>query len=92
MEDTSYHEFFVAPTQPYHRRYEALRAIFVEGRSQKEVAQEFGFQYSSVRQLAYEFRLHWDSEQRSDASPFFVMSRWDVPQSRLMMTQSNLLL
>ena len=69
MDDTRCGEFFSQPTQPYHRRYEALRAVFVEGRSQKEVAERFGFQYSSMRQLVYEFRQH--SRHSVDESPFF---------------------
>ena len=56
MDDTAYQRYFVRPTQTYHRRYEALRAVFVGGRSQTEVADQFGFQYSSLRQLVYEFR------------------------------------
>ena len=43
MDGTAYQEYFAQPTDTYHRRYEALRAIFVEGRSQKDVAEEFGF-------------------------------------------------
>ena len=56
MDDTACQEFFSQTTNPYHRRYEALRAVFVEGRSQKEVAADFGYQYGSFRQLVYEFR------------------------------------
>jgi hypothetical protein len=68
MDDTRCREFFSQPTHPYHRRYEALRAIFLEGRTQREVADCFGFRYSSLRQLVYEFR------QQSDpaAAPFFA--------------------
>jgi DNA-directed RNA polymerase specialized sigma24 family protein len=69
MDDTSFREFFSEPTNPYHRRYEALRAVFVEGRSQKEVAEQFGYQYSTMRQLVYEFREH--CRNSGDASPFF---------------------
>jgi DNA-directed RNA polymerase specialized sigma24 family protein len=69
MDDTSYREFFSTPTNPYHRRYEALRAVFVEGRSQKEVAKQFGYEYSTMRQLVYEFRQH--CRNSGDASPFF---------------------
>ena len=58
MDDACCREFFSQPAQPYHRRYEALRAVFLEGRSQKEVAERFGFQCSSLRQLVYEFRQH----------------------------------
>ena len=69
MDDTSFREFFSTPTNPYHRRYEALRAVFVEGRSQKEVAKQFGYEYSTMRQLVYEFRQH--CRNSGDASPFF---------------------
>ena len=56
MDDARCREFFSQPTQTYHRRYETLRAIFVEGRSHQEVAEQFGFEQSTVRQLAWEFR------------------------------------
>lgn len=70
MDDARCREFFSQPTDPYHRRYEALRAVFVEGQSQKDVAERFGFEYNSLRQLVYEFR-----QQGPDAtggSPFFA--------------------
>ena len=70
MDGARCRKFFSQPTQPYHRRYEALRAVFLEGHSQKEVADRFGFQYSSLRQLVYEFRQH--GGHVSDESPFFV--------------------
>ena len=72
MDDTAYREFFQQPTQTYHRRYEALRAGFVEQRSQKEVAQAFGFTYDSMRQLVREFRQSFDNENIHDESPFFA--------------------
>jgi transposase len=56
MDDTPYREFFARPTQPNHRRYEALRAVFLDGRSQKDVAEHFGSRYSTLRQLVSEFR------------------------------------
>ncbi len=70
MDDTWCREFFSQPTHPYHRRYEALCAVFLEGRSQKEVADCFGFQYSSLRQLVYEFRQQGDPTAASP--PFFA--------------------
>lgn len=79
MEDTTGREYFTHPIQTYHRRYEALRAVIVEGRSQKEVADTFGFQYRSVRQLVYEFRQFRDSDRKSTESPFFETSMWGVP-------------
>ena len=69
MDDTPYREFFARPAQPYHRRYEALRAVFLEGRPQKEVAQQFGYRYSALRQLVYEFRRQ--GRAPGDAPPFF---------------------
>ena len=69
MDDTPCREFFFQPTNLYQRRYEALRAVFVEGRSLKEVADQFGLAYNSLRQLLYEFRLH--CRQSGDGSPFF---------------------
>lgn len=50
------------PTNPFHRQYEALRAVFIEGRTQKDVAQEFGFQYSTLRQMVYDFRHEHHAE------------------------------
>ncbi len=34
--------FFLAPEQPLHRQYEALRAYFVEGLASAEAARRFG--------------------------------------------------
>jgi transposase len=70
MDDTPYREFFARPAQPNHRRYEALRAVFLDGRSQKDVAEHFGYRYSALRQLVYEFRRQ--GRRAGDASPFFA--------------------
>lgn len=48
--------FFLEPTQPRHRQYEALRAYFVEGRSTAEVAQAFGYTPGSLRVICHQFR------------------------------------
>jgi hypothetical protein len=73
MDDTACRDFFARPTNPYHRRYEALRAVFVEGRSVRETAVQFGFGERSMRQLIYEFRRH--CRLSADASPFFETVR-----------------
>lgn len=70
MENPHLREFFSHPKNLYQRRYEALRAVFLEERSQKEVAQQFGFQFQSLRQLVYEFRQQ--CQQAPDASLFFA--------------------
>jgi hypothetical protein len=89
MDDTAYREFFEQPTQTYHRRYEALRAIFVDQRSQKEVAQVFGFTYDSMRQLVREFRQYRDSENMPAESPFFEMSMSDAPLPKTTKSRSR---
>jgi len=47
-----------------------LRAVFVEGHSQKEVADRFGYTYDSLRQLVREFRQRDD--EASASAPFFA--------------------
>jgi hypothetical protein len=72
MDDMAVRRYFTHPAQVYQRRYEAVRAVFVEGRPQKEVAEAFGFQYHALRQLVYEFR-HWIATgQVAAESPFFA--------------------
>ena len=91
MDDSLCREFFSQPAQPYHRQYEALRAVFLEGLSQKEVADRFGYTYSSLRQLVYEFRR--DSHRPAGGSPFFASWRWggrpQAPRSRRKRKPSN---
>ena len=76
MDDTSCRQFFSQPTHPYQRQYEALRAVFVEGQAQKEIVEQFGFRYSSLRQLVYEFRQHCNSS--AAPSPFFENGKSDA--------------
>jgi hypothetical protein len=49
-------DFFRLPSCTAQRQYEALRCVFVEGCSQKEAAQRFGYCYDSFRQLVRPFR------------------------------------
>ena len=74
MDDTALMEFFTQPTQTYHRQYEALRAVFGDGRSQKEVAEAFGYEYDAFRQLICRFRRYLDTRSESTESPFFETS------------------
>jgi hypothetical protein len=50
------HERFTRPAQPNQRRYEALRAYFVEGASAQEVAERLGYTRASVETLVRDFR------------------------------------
>jgi hypothetical protein len=86
MDDSACLGYFAQPTQTYHRRYEALRAVFVEGRSQKEVANEFGFTYGAMRQLVFEFRHSCADRDDSTESPFFETFTPAAPLSMKTMT------
>ena len=88
MDDAACRAFFERPTQTYHRRYEALRAVFVDQRSQKDVAIAFGFTYGTMRQLVREFRRYRDDGQEQFESPFFETSTSDA-QSSTVMTSLN---
>jgi hypothetical protein len=56
MDDTRCRQFFLEPAETYHRQYEALRAFVVEGRPLQEIAQQFGYQESSLRVMVSQFR------------------------------------
>ena len=56
MDYTRCREFFLDPKETYHRQYEALRAYFVEGRQLSEIAQQFGYQESSLSVMSSNFR------------------------------------
>ncbi len=49
-------EYFVEPVEPAQRRYEALRAYFVEEVAAGEVGERFGYSPATVHQLAAELR------------------------------------
>ncbi len=49
-------EFFTAPSQDAHRRYEALRAYFVEGLTAAQVARRFGYSVAAVNSAVRDFR------------------------------------
>jgi hypothetical protein len=74
MDDTAFRRYFTQPTHTYHRQYEALRAVMVDGRSQRDAARAFGFQYDSFRQLMRQFRCSVAAERPSRESPFFKPS------------------
>ena len=49
-------DYFVTPAEPAQRRYEALRAYFVDDASAADVAARFGYSPATVHQLAAELR------------------------------------
>lgn len=59
--------FFTAPADPAQRRYEALRAYFVDGLTAREAAERFGYAPSTMVALARDFE--------ADPRSFFVERR-----------------
>ena len=49
-------EFFADPTDTAQRRYEALRAYFLEGATAAQAAARFGYAESSVQAMVRDFR------------------------------------
>ena len=64
MNSTAYEQFFLQPVDLRHRRYEALRALFVAQQPLQDVAQRFGVRYGTVCNWVREFRRQWDGDQR----------------------------
>ena len=62
-------DYFLQPEDTIQRRYETLRAVFVEGLSLKEAARRFRVSYGTVRNWASEFRQAFQSDQRPPFSP-----------------------
>jgi len=85
MKDPLSRRFFLEPTQPLHRRYEALRAVLVDGQPQIEVAQRFGYTYNTMRRLVSDFRAQCRTGQ---VPPFsFAHSTDDLPDNAVTMHQ-----
>jgi hypothetical protein len=71
MDDNHCRRFFLdAGSATYHRQYEALRAIFVDGLPQNTAAVKYGYTSGSIRQLVHAFRR----AMRSDSPPPFFNS------------------
>lgn len=56
MDDQPYRDFFLRPRSTSHRRYEALRAFFIEGRPSADVALQFGYKPAALKVLISRFR------------------------------------
>ena len=91
MKDTFCRRFFLEPTQTLHRRYEALRAVFVDQQPQMEVAKRFGYTYATLRRLVSDFRAQCRPGQvppfscpRSTGDlPCHTVARHQLAQTRL---------
>lgn len=56
MDDTPCRLFFLQPAGDPQLLYEALRAVFVDGCRQKDVAERFGLGFDAFRQQVHQFR------------------------------------
>ena len=72
MPSESYTTFFAQPSNLLHRRYEVLRAFFLEGLTAEAVARRFGYAVGSVYAMTRDFR-------RLDDPAAFFFRPPDVP-------------
>jgi hypothetical protein len=76
MEGDRDSQFFLEPQQTFHRQYEALRAVFLEGQPLEPVAVRFGYKVSTLQSMVSRFR----AERRCGVSPpFFARTAADGP-------------
>ena len=77
MEDPRCSRYFLAPQETSQRRYEALRAVFVDGEPLAGVAQRFGYKVSALKSRVCRFR----AACRGGATPpfSFRMAEDDTP-------------
>ena len=77
MDDERCRQFFLQPQATFHRRYEALRAYFLDGQPLAEVAERFGYRLSSFKSLVCRFRA---SCANGGPPPFFLRTSVDAPR------------
>src|SRR3954464_11973346 len=76
MEGCRDRQFFIELQQTFHRQYEALRAVFVEGQPLEPVAVRFGYKVSTLRSMVSRFR----ADRRCGVTPpFFARTAADGP-------------
>jgi hypothetical protein len=76
MDDPRWQQFFVDPQLPQQRRYEALRAVIMEGEPAQDVATRFGFTHGTLRNLITQFRA---CIRQGRTPPFSPLLRADGP-------------
>jgi transposase len=68
----AYRQFFLKPESTHHRRYETLKAYFVERHKAKDIAKQFGLSHFTVYSLIRDFK---ESVDRSEPMQFFVETK-----------------
>jgi hypothetical protein len=77
MDETPCRRFFRQPAGPPQRLYEALRAVFLDGCRQKDVAGRFGLSFDAFRQQVRAFRAGCAAGQ---PPPFSARARAGDPR------------
>jgi len=67
-------EFFLQPVQNSHRRYEAMRALCVEGIRAKDVAKRYGYSLFSINAMKRDF-VKAIKSRKINSEHFFVTRR-----------------
>ncbi len=78
MNGNNFSHYFSTPEQPTHRRYEALRAVFVEDEPMQDVAQRFDVSYGTIRNWASEFSRNYEAGE----TPPFLFQPFEVLELR----------
>ena len=76
MDDEYCRLFFLQPHQTCQRRYEALRAYFIDGQPLAEIADRLGYRVSSLKSMVCRFRA---SCVNGSSPPFFSRIHVDAP-------------
>jgi hypothetical protein len=82
VDDDRYQGFFLKPTDILHRRYEVLRAYFVDHRPAREIAAQFGLTYATTCSLIRDFRAQC---REGGPPPFSRPLDSDVPPTAVNM-------
>jgi hypothetical protein len=83
MDDSDCRQYFLAPRETAQRRYEALRAVFVDGESLDTVAQRFGYTVATLKSMASRFRADC---RRGVTPPFSFRTDGDDTPGRIAAT------
>jgi hypothetical protein len=78
MDDQPCRSFFLQPRSTSHRRYEARRALLIEGRPLAEVAAQFGSKPTALDVLISRFR---HDVRGQDIPPFSSRTAAGAPQA-----------
>ena len=76
MNGLDYKSYFMQPVEAAQRRYEALRCVFVEEQTMKQVAQRYELSYGTIRNWVSEFSRAHEAGQ----SPPSLRHRADGPR------------